>query len=122
MRHSQRGITLIGWIILLVPVGICVFGIIRLTPIYINYYSVVKFMNTVAHENKDAGTGVSAESLRRALEKNFNIGYIEHPDSKDIDIHREAGGWVMIADYEDTVPMFANLSLLASFHKEVDLK
>ncbi len=121
MRHSQRGITLIGWIILLVPVAVCVFAIIRLTPIYLNYYSVVKFMNVVASQNKGGGSGVSADGLHRELEKNFIVGYIEHPAAKDIDIHRDGSKWAMVADYEDVVPMFANVSLLVQFHKEVDL-
>jgi hypothetical protein len=122
MRHSQRGVTLIGWIILLVPVGIVVFAIIRLTPVYLNYMSVVKSMNQVVSENKDGGAAVSVPSLRSTLEKHFTVGYIEHPDFKDIDIHREGGHWVMIADYEDTVPMFGNISLLAQFHKEVEVQ
>ena len=122
MRHSQRGVTLIGWIILLVPVAIVVFALIRLTPIYLNYMSVVKFMNQVASENKDGGATVTAQSLRNSLEKHFNVGYIEHPDVKDIDIHREGGHWVMISDYEDIAPMFGNISLLAQFHKEVQLE
>ena len=122
MRHSQRGITLIGWIILLVPVAIVVFALIRLTPIYLNYMSVVKSMNQVASENKDGGAGVTAPSLRNALEKHFTVGYIEHPDIKDIDIRRDGGHWVMTTDYEETAPMFGNISLLTQFHKEVEVQ
>jgi Domain of unknown function (DUF4845) len=116
MRHSQRGVTLIGWIILLVPLAICVFGVIRLTPIYLNYMSVVKNLNLIASENK--GETSTADSLRGSLYKHFQVAYIEHPDPKDIDIHREDGHWVVIADYEDVAPLFANLSLLVQFHKE----
>jgi hypothetical protein len=122
MRHSQRGVTFIGWIILLIPIAVLVFAVIRLTPIYLNYMSVVKFLNVVASQNKEGGSGVTAELLRKDLEKNFTVGYIEHPDSKDIDIHRVEGHWLMTADYEETVPMFGNISLLASFHKEVSVQ
>ncbi len=122
MRHSQRGVTLIGWIILLIPVAICVFAIIRLTPIYLNYMSVTKFLHVVANENKDGGSGVTADGLRRSLDKSFTVGYIEHPAPKDIDIRREGSHWVMIADYEDVAPMFGNVSLLVQFHREVDVQ
>jgi Domain of unknown function (DUF4845) len=122
MRHSQRGVTLIGWIILLVPVAICVIAVIRLTPIYLNYMSVDKYMNLVASENKEGGSSTSAQSLRDSLEKHFNVGYIEHPDVKEIDIHRLGTSWVMIADYEDTAPLFGNVSLLVQFHKETEVK
>src|ERR1700759_2815316 len=122
MRHSQRGVTFIGWIILLVPVAIVVFAGIRLAPIYLNYFSVVKYMNLVASENREGGSSVTPSSLHYALEKTFGVGYVEQPDAKDIEIRRVDGGWIMIADYEETAPIFANVLLLASFHKEVPVR
>jgi hypothetical protein len=41
---------------------------------------------------------------------------------RDIDVHREGDHWVMIADYEETTPLFANVSLLVEFNKRVDIK
>jgi hypothetical protein len=120
MRHSQRGVTLIGWIILLVPLAICVYAGIRLTPIYLNYMSVVKNLNLLASENK--GETTTADGLRSALDKHFQVGYVEHPNAKDIDFHRDNGHWVAIADYEDVAPMFSNVSLLIQFHKEVEIQ
>jgi hypothetical protein len=120
MRHSQRGVTFIGWILLLIPVAIMVFAIIRLTPIYLNYMSVSKAFSLVQSENK--GEATSAEGLRNALSKHFQVGYVDKPDPKDIDIHREGSHWVMIADYEETAPLFANLSLLVDFHKQTEIQ
>ena len=120
MRQSQRGVTLIGWIILLIPVAILVLAAIRLTPIYLNYFSVSKYMATVASENK--GETSSADGLRNSLDKHFQVGYIDHPSAKDIDVHREGSHWVMIADYEDVAPLLGNVSLLAQFHRRVELQ
>jgi hypothetical protein len=120
MRHSQRGVTLIGWIVLLVPVAVLVFAAIRLTPIYMNYMGVTKYMSLLASENK--GETSTADGLRNSLDKHFQVGYIEHPSAKDIDIHRENGHWVAIADYEEVAPMFGNISLLVQFHKEVEIQ
>jgi hypothetical protein len=119
MRHSQRGVTLIGWVFLLVPVAIVVFAGIRLTPIYLNYMRVAKSLSLLATENK--GETSTAEGLRNSLEKHFNIEGIEKPDVKDIDIRREGSHWVAIGDYEDVAPMFGNVSLLVEFHKQVDI-
>jgi hypothetical protein len=120
MRHSQRGVTLIGWVLLLVPIAIIIFAGIRLTPIYLNYMSVAKYLNLLASENK--GENSSADGLRNSLDKHFQVGYIEHPSAKDIDIHREGGHWVAIADYEDVAPLFGDLSLLVQFHKQVEIQ
>jgi hypothetical protein len=117
MRHSQRGITFIGWLVLLVPVAIVVYAGIRLAPIYLNYMRVAKALSQTASEAKGSDT-TNGQSLRVAMEKHFDIEGIEKPRTKDIDIHRENDHWVAIADYEDLAPLFGNVSLLVQFHKE----
>lgn len=121
MRHSQRGVTFIGWLILLIPIGIFVYAGIRLTPIYLNYMRVAKALTSVAKEYK-SGPTLNPGDVRTSLGKHFDIDSIEHPDLKEIDIHREGDHLVAIADYEDTVPMFGNISLLVQFHKQVDMQ
>ncbi len=121
MRHSQRGVTFIGWLVLLTPVAIVVYAGIRLTPIYLNYMRVAKSMSEMAQEAK-GGDSSNAQTLRTSLEKRFDIESIERPTARDIDIHREGDHWVAIADYEDLAPMFGNVSLLVQFHKEVDVR
>jgi hypothetical protein len=121
MRHSQRGITLVGWLILLVPIAIVVYAGIRLAPIYLNYMRVSKALSQSVGEAK-AGDTVNVPALRVSLEKRFDIEGIEHPTVKDIDIHREGEHWVAIVDYEDMAPMFGNVSLLVQFHKQVEVR
>jgi hypothetical protein len=120
MRHSQRGITLIGWVVLLIPTAIIIFAGIRLVPIYMNYMAVSKALAQLASENK--GESSTADGLRNSLDKHFQVGYIEHPNVKEIDIHREGGHWVAIADYEEVAPLFGDISLLAQFHKQVEIQ
>ena len=37
MRSKQRGITFIGWVLLLTPLAICAYAGIRVAPLYLNY-------------------------------------------------------------------------------------
>ena len=119
-RHSQRGVTFLGWLILLIPVAIVVYAGIRLTPIYLNYMRVAKSLDRLAQQQQDDGT-TTAASLRAALDRSFDIETIEYPTTKDIDIHRDGDHWAAVADYQDMAPLFGNLSLQVQFHKEVDL-
>ena len=121
MRKSQRGVTFIGWIVLLVPVGILVYAGIRLTPIYINYFRVVKALEQQATESKGESQ-INPTTVRASLEKRFDVQYVDHPAAKDIDVHRDGDKWVAVADYEDVAPLFANVSILAQFHKQVELQ
>jgi Domain of unknown function (DUF4845) len=121
MRHSQRGVTFIGWLILLIPVAIVVYGGIRLAPMYLNFMRVSKALTQLVSETKSGSTPNPVE-MRNTLAKHFDIDSIEHPDVKDIDIHREGDHFVAIADYEDVAPMFGNISLLVTFHKQVEMQ
>jgi hypothetical protein len=120
MRSSQRGVTFIGWLFLLIPVALLVYVGIRLTPLYLNYVRVARSLQQTAQQFQDGGA-ITPQSVRNTLDKRFDIESIEYPTAKDIDIHREGEGWVMIADYTGEAPLFANISLVVDFHKEVEL-
>ena len=120
MRKSQRGITLIGWMLLLIPIGIIGYAGIRVVPIYLNYFRVLKVLEQTASESK--GEAVNPTEARASIERRFNVEYVDTPDAKDIDIHRDGDHWVAIAKYEEVAPLFGNMSLLIEFDKQVVLQ
>ena len=120
MRQSQRGVTFVGWMVLLAPVAILVYAGIRLTPIYLNYMRVARSLEQFASENKADVSTSTPEMLRRGLERHFDVEGVEHPALKDIDIHRDGDHWVAEANYEDLAPMFGNVSILVQFDKRVE--
>jgi Domain of unknown function (DUF4845) len=121
MRKSQRGVTVLGWIILLIPVAVVVYAGIRLAPIYLNYFRVVKVLEQTASESRGQ-SALDVTGIRNSIEKRFNVEYVDTPDAKDIDIHREGDDWVAVAKYEEVAPLFGDLSLLVEFDKRVELK
>jgi hypothetical protein len=120
MMRKQRGVTMIGWICLLIPLAIVLYAGIRVTPEYLNYYKVVQAMKETATQLKSDDT-LTAGTIRTALEKRFDTGYIDKPNVKEIGITKGAGGWAMTADYEVTAPMFGNLHLLLAFKNTVEV-
>jgi Domain of unknown function (DUF4845) len=121
MRKSQRGVTVLGWIILLTPVAVVGYAGIRLIPLYLNYFRVVKVLEQTASESRDQ-SGLDVASIRNSIEKRFNVEYVDNPTAKEIDIHREGDDWVAVAKYEEEAPLFGNISLLVDFDKQVALK
>jgi hypothetical protein len=118
MMRKQRGVTMIGWIILLVPVAIVLYAGIRVGPEYLNFYKVSQALAETATKLKsDEALGV--QTIRSAIEKRFDTGYVDNPKASDIVIAKGDKGWEMTADYETTAPMFGNLYLLMSFKKTV---
>ena len=117
--RKQRGVTMIGWIFLLVPVALVLYAGMRVAPEYLNYYKVITALKETASQLKSDET-LSPASIRAAIEKRFDTGYVDEPKVKEIIVSKnEAGNWTMTADYEKTVPMFANLYLLLVFKTTV---
>ena len=119
MRSKQTGITLIGWIILLVPVAICFYTGIRLTPVYLNYMKVARTLEQVKSEFKGGDANVNV--VRTAIEKHLNVESVDYPDIKDIKIARDGKTWTVTAAYDDQAPLFSNVFILVTFDKTVTL-
>jgi hypothetical protein len=120
MRSKQTGVTLIGWIILLIPLAVCVYAGIRLTPVYLNYMKVVHTLEGVKSEFKGDDAG-SQQAIQKAIAKHLDIDGVDYPDIKDIKITREGKSWVVSAAYDDQAPLFSNVFILVSFDKSVTL-
>ena len=120
MRAKQSGVTLIGWIVLLLPLAICFYAGIRLTPVYLNYMKVAKTLEEVKSEFKGGEAG-NATLIRAAIEKHLNIESVDYPDIKDIKVTREGKTWLVSAAYDDQAPLFSNVFILVTFDKSVTL-
>jgi hypothetical protein len=116
--RKQRGVTFIGWVFLLTPMAIVLYAGIRVGPEYLNYYKVVKALNSCATKLK-SDEALNATSITKAIGREFSVGYVDSPTAKEIIVTKEDAGWTMTAEYEKTVPMFGNLYLTMSFNKSV---
>ena len=113
----QRGITLIGFIFVLIVVGFFGYMVMILGPAYNEYYGVVKAMNTVAG---NAQPNTDFETLRMAMDKQFNVGYVSSVDAKQARIiHDKTLGNVLHLDYEVRKPFLYNVDFVVKFVHEV---
>ena len=116
MKRTQRGVTMIGWIVLLIPVAIVGYSGIRLVPIYLNYTKIARAMSQLAQESRGSDT---QQNIRFGLEKRLDIEQVSFPDAKDFTIRREGQSWMLEIEYEDGAPLMSNVSLTAKFKKSV---
>jgi hypothetical protein len=112
--RNQRGVTMIGWIFLLVPMAIVLYAGIRVGPEYFNYYKVVSAMKETASQLKSDET-TNPQAIKSALAKRFEIGYVDKPAIQEFQIAKAGDGWELSIEYESVVPMFGNLHLLMAF-------
>lgn len=113
---AQRGITMIGFLMVLVVLGFFAYAAMRLVPVYTEYFSVLKAMKSVAGEvgvaNKQPG------EIRNMLSRHFEISYVDSVRPTDIRITRERTPSINIS-YEVRKPFISNVDLVVSFdHSE----
>jgi hypothetical protein len=116
MRFRQRGVTLIGWVILLTPLAVVGYAAMRLAPVYLNYMKVVRALNLVA---SDTNGSANPTAIRATIDKHFEIDMVDYPTAKDIKVTKTTTGWDVEASYDDEAPLFANISLHVVFDKTV---
>jgi Tfp pilus assembly protein PilE len=119
MYRRQRGVTFLGWVILLIPVAIVVYAAIRIVPVYLNYMRVAKSLDEAAAAMQGIAM-VSDRAIRTSLEKRFDIESIDYPNVNDVTIRRDGTAWVIEAKYSDWAPLFANISLEIDFDKTAE--
>jgi hypothetical protein len=121
MHSKQRGVTLIGWIFLLIPIVILGYAGLRLAPVYLNYMKVSRSMNQLVSEMHSSDAS-NVELIRSSLEKHLDVESVDYPAIKDFSIRRDGSVWIVQTTYEETAPLFSNISLVVSFDKTVQIQ
>ena len=118
-KRKQSGITLIGFIIVMVVAGFFAYMGMVLGPAYSEYYGVVKAMNFVAAEATPNTTDY--ETLRKGLDRQFNVGYVESVTGKEAKLIRDKTGNVLSMTYEVRKPFIYNIDFVVKFSHSVAL-
>ncbi len=115
----QRGITLIGFVVVLAVVGFFAFMAMRLFPVYAEYYSVTQAMKAV--QNEPGVASWEAPRVRDALYRHFQISYVDSVKAEHIKVTRQSTGKKLQIAYEVRRPLAYNLDFVAKFDHTVDL-
>ena len=116
---SQRGVTLIGFLIILMVAGFFAYLAMRLVPVYLEDYSVKKCMQELSEEPGIAQK--SPEQIRDALFRKFYISYVTTAKAKELKVVREGNNYTAQMKYESRGPLFYNVEYIASFDHTVKL-
>jgi Domain of unknown function (DUF4845) len=117
---QQRGMTTIGFLLVLAVLGLIAFGVIQLVPVYLENMKIVQLLNQTK-EQLD-GQSPSVKDIRDALYKRAEIEDLRDIDTKkDFVVKPVSGGYTVSINYERRKPYVANISLLAEFEHSVEI-
>ena len=117
--HRQKGVTLLGFIMILAVVGFFAFIIMRLFPVYSEYYGVLQALKAVQVEPGVASK--TPEQIKDSLDRKFYISYVTSVKKNNVKVTRKDGGYIVNVKYEVRGPLLYNLEYIATFDKTVQL-
>jgi Tfp pilus assembly major pilin PilA len=113
MKH-QRGLSLVGLIIVASILAVLALIGFKLMPTYIEYFTVQKVIRDLARSPEMRGASV--KDIKVAFEKRAEIDNISSLKGDDLEITKEgSGGFTIAASYAVKVPLFANVSACIDF-------
>lgn len=116
MKQTQRGMTMLGFLITLCLVIFFAYVGMKVVPMYIEYYSVKKMLATIS-KNPEAASG-SKEKIRDLFRRSLEIDYVKVVTPDMLKIESTDGGVKMTVDYERRENLMANLDVVGKFQAE----
>lgn len=120
MKNRQSGITLIGFLLLLIVLGFFAYMGMKLVPAYIEFFGVKKAMTQLASD----GSSGDINDIRRKLAFKMNFQYVDDStiQPKDITLDRRDNASVLTISYEKRVHFIYNIDFLLHFENAVPMR
>ena len=118
--NRQKGMTAIGWLIVLALIGFFVLLALRMVPAYMEYYKVVSTLESL--EEETGWTDVSPQAIRRLLERRFDISYVQSITPRQVSIKPVGAYYNVSAKYSAREHLVGNVSVVMEFHKQVKVR
>lgn len=112
-RSHQRGLSLLGWVVVLIVLAVFGTAAFRMVPAYMEYNTIRSTINSVLADSKTAL--MSEREVRQALGKRFTINQVDVIDVGDLIIDKNGGELAVGVDYEVRRPLFYNVSVVMHF-------
>lgn len=115
--HYQRGAGLIGWLIILIFVGVLALITIRVVPVYLEAYYVRSVLKSLQNDRTVAEWDRNA--AWQSLQKRFEVNNIRSVGRDDVNIQKGPGGTEIVVAYETRFPLIGNIDGIANFTSKV---
>ncbi|HEX7236619.1 MAG TPA: DUF4845 domain-containing protein [Gammaproteobacteria bacterium] len=117
-RHSQAGITALGFLILALLVGVVGFAVIKVVPMYIKNMRMSTILEDVQRDL--SGNGPTPQSIRYELAKRFSVEDV-NLDIDALKITQSKNGFTLRVQYDERASYIANVYLVVAYDKQVEI-
>ena len=118
-NERQRGMTLIGMLLLLILIGFVAVIAMKVVPVYVQYYSIKSTIESVRKEPMLAQ--MTPTDIQKAIDRRFTIGYVENVKASDLKIRNERNIRVLELKYDDERELFYGLYVMLKVNEVIPL-
>ncbi len=119
MKQRQGGMTFIGWMLILILIGLVAYFLLKLLPIYIDGFKVG---DAVASFKSDYGIGnKSPAEIEKLLLRRLDVNMVTDVKRDDISVTKSGNMLTIEVTYDVRTNLFANVDLIVSFDKRADI-
>ena len=119
--RKTRGLTLIGFLIVLVIVLFFAYAGMRVVPMYLEYHALVNAMNKL--QDDPMAKSMPAHRIKDSIQRSLWVSYASNNIKKEhIRISKKTDGINVRVAYEVREDFLGNIDLVASFDRTVVLR
>lgn len=116
--HHQKGMTAIGWLVVLGLIAFFSLIVLRLAPMYLEYAKVESVMDSL--RNEPGITSQSRMQILKLVENRFDVNDVRKVDPKKaVKISKDKGVMTVRVEYERREHLMANIDIVGTFDKEI---
>ncbi|RBA25718.1 DUF4845 domain-containing protein [Herminiimonas fonticola] len=109
MHRKQKGVTLVGLILVLAIIGLIAVLAMKVTPTVTEYFSIKKAIGSV----KAVGGGIP--EMRAAFNRQAEVGYIDAISGQDLEILKNGDDVEINFAYQKIIPLVGPVSLMIDY-------
>ena len=117
--RRQRGMTVIGMLLLIIVIAFVALIAMKVVPMYVQYFSIKSTIESIRKEPQVAQ--MSAQDIQNAIQKRFDIGYVDNIMARDLKIRNDRNGRVLDLVYQDERTLFYGLSVVLKVNEAIPL-
>ena len=117
--HHQRGMTAIGWMLVLGLIGFFTLITLKLVPLYMEFGKVASVFESL--ESEPGITQKTKGEIVGLITKRFNVNDVRNVDAKATKVSKDRGVLTVSIKYERREHLIGNIEVVATFDKQVEV-
>lgn len=118
--QRQRGLSLLGILLLLIALGFVLLCFFRLSPAYLDNMYVRDALKSLAEDHPDDLANLTKGEVAQILSNYYTINNVRGEPAKALEVIRRADKILIQVNYEVRVPLVANVDAVMKFENVLD--